>query len=232
MTPFKAQGANQAISDAVLLADVLVDCIHKHGPEAGMDTAIPIFEQKMLSRSSRMVVGSREKAKEMHSSLALRPARKVQRETDVDMQEVIRLLKARGVGAHSATDPRGLDELVSKAMSAVSSGDDDTGNDLGLNIGGEGTTSGGGLHMKFADDDEDIGEEKEQPKKRKHEGKREKEQEKKKSKTGGNKMMARGDDGLWKKCTLIKTRKNGKHKVQLKQSGEIVVLEADCVKPR
>ena len=35
---------------------------------------------RMLSRSARMVIGSREKAKELHSSLALQPARKVQRE--------------------------------------------------------------------------------------------------------------------------------------------------------
>ena len=51
----------------MLLADVLVDNIRKHGPEKGMDAAIPAFEQKMLSRSSRMVMGSREKAKEVRS---------------------------------------------------------------------------------------------------------------------------------------------------------------------
>ena len=71
MTPFKAQGANQAMSDAVLLADTLSEGVAKRGPRAGFDYALPRFEQKMLSRSSRVVVGSREKAKEMHSALAL-----------------------------------------------------------------------------------------------------------------------------------------------------------------
>jgi 2-polyprenyl-6-methoxyphenol hydroxylase-like FAD-dependent oxidoreductase len=42
MTPFKAQGANQALSDAVLLADMLVDSINKYGPDAGIDAALPL----------------------------------------------------------------------------------------------------------------------------------------------------------------------------------------------
>ena len=48
MTPFKAQGANQALSDAVLLADSLVEGIQKHGPHAGLDAALPLFEQKYV----------------------------------------------------------------------------------------------------------------------------------------------------------------------------------------
>ena len=110
MTPFKAQGANQALSDAVLLADTLVESVQRHGPHAGIDAALPLFEQAMLTRSSRVVIGSREKAKEMHSSLALQPSRKVQRggEEGVDMPHVIRTLRARGVGAHCASTARGL----------------------------------------------------------------------------------------------------------------------------
>ena len=99
MTPFKAQGANQALSDAVLLADVLAENIDKHGVEAGFDVALPLFEKKMLSRSSRAVAGSREKAKEQHSSLALQPARKAQRETGIDMQKVIQKLRENKIGA-------------------------------------------------------------------------------------------------------------------------------------
>ena len=112
MTPFKAQGANQAMSDAVLLADCLVEGVHKHGPHAGFEFALQIFEQKMLSRSSRMVVGSREKAKEMHSALALQPARKGQREADFDQQTTIRVLKEKRIGAQNGSDPRGLDAIV------------------------------------------------------------------------------------------------------------------------
>uniref|UniRef100_A0A7S0L217 Uncharacterized protein n=1 Tax=Coccolithus braarudii TaxID=221442 RepID=A0A7S0L217_9EUKA len=73
-----------------------------------------------------MVVGSREKAKELHSGLALQPARKVQRETGVDMARGIRVLRARGIGAHSATDPRGLDALVAEAIGTPDLGESAT----------------------------------------------------------------------------------------------------------
>ena len=117
MTPFRAQGANQALSDAVLLADALVEGIAAHGAKAGVDAALPGFERKMLSRSARTVIGSREKAKELHSSLALQPARKVQREAGgVDMPKVVEVLRAGGIGAHSATEKRGLDALVAEAI--------------------------------------------------------------------------------------------------------------------
>ena len=49
MTPFKAQGANQAISDAVLLAESLADGVRKYGADEGFDKALPTFEQKMLN---------------------------------------------------------------------------------------------------------------------------------------------------------------------------------------
>lgn len=116
MTPFKAQGANQALSDAVLIADCLAESIRRYGPCAGLDAALPLFEQKMLSRSARMVIGSREKAKELHSALALQPSRKVQREAGVDMQRVVRYLRARGIGANNAADPSGLDAVVAEAI--------------------------------------------------------------------------------------------------------------------
>ena len=118
MTPFRAQGANQALSDAVLLADRLAEGVRQSGPQAGLHAALPAFERKMLSRSARVVVASREKARELHSSFALQPARKVQRDgkQGVDMARVIEALRARGVGAQSATDPRGLDAVVTAAM--------------------------------------------------------------------------------------------------------------------
>jgi len=116
MSPFRAQGANQALGDAVLLAEALWDGVRVHGPDAGLDAALPEFERKMLGRSARMVIGSREKAKEMHSNLALQPARKVQRESGVDMSEIIKVLQAKGIGAHSAADPRGLDAVVAEFM--------------------------------------------------------------------------------------------------------------------
>eukprot|EP00933_Yihiella_yeosuensis_P022592 TRINITY_DN17777_c0_g1_i6.p1 TRINITY_DN17777_c0_g1~~TRINITY_DN17777_c0_g1_i6.p1 ORF type:complete len:471 (-),score=110.97 TRINITY_DN17777_c0_g1_i6:527-1939(-) len=123
MSPFKAQGANQALHDAVLLADILEESVRKHGPATGLDIALPVFERRMLQRSARMVLGSREKAKELHSSLAMQPARKVQRESGVDMPEIIRVLRERGIGTHSATDPKGLDAIVGEVMDSFGSGD-------------------------------------------------------------------------------------------------------------
>ena len=196
MTPFKAQGANQAISDAVLLADTLADGVRKHGVEDGFDKALPTFEQKMLNRSSRMVVGSREKAKEMHSNLALRPARKVQRETDVDMMRVIKMLRAKGISATSANDKRGLDAAVSDVMRQC---------------------AGGGV-IEGADEGDD--------KKKKRERASDDDGKTKLSKK--QKVLARVD-GEWVKCTLIKTKDNGKHKVKLK-GGDKVVVSADGVK--
>lgn len=116
MTPFKAQGANQALVDAVLLADTLADSVNKYGPHAGFDVALPIFEQKMFTRTARVVIASREKAKELHSSLALQPARKAQRETGLNMKEVIRVLRDKGVVAQCASDPLGLDAVVADAI--------------------------------------------------------------------------------------------------------------------
>lgn len=123
MTPFRAQGANQALADAVLFAEVLAEGLREH-PEAGagIDAALPLFERRMLSRSGRVVQGSREKAKEMHSRLAMQPARKVQREVATDMQRVIARLRDKGIGAQSASDPRGLDAVVAEAIAEAHPG--------------------------------------------------------------------------------------------------------------
>ena len=116
MTPFKAQGANQALSDAVLLAECLVER-REAWPQAGLDAALPL-RTKMLSRSSRMVVGSREKAKSLHSSLALQPARKAQREAGGDMQKAISTLMAKGVG-RIRRGPSRIDAVVMEAINTA-----------------------------------------------------------------------------------------------------------------
>ena len=69
-----------------------------------------------------MVVGSREKAKELHSALALQPSRKVQREAGIDMQRVVRDLRARGIGANNAADPSGLDAVAAAAIEQSNAG--------------------------------------------------------------------------------------------------------------
>ena len=169
MTPFKAQGANQAISDAVLFADLLLEGVGKLGPIDGFDYALPIFEKKMLARSSRMVVGSREKAKEMHSALALQPARKAQREAEFDLPTVLRVLREKNIGAQSAIDPRNLDSIVADAAVATTTG---------VNFIPPPTFSQG-TKLKF-NEDEDIGEKMKEKKKRKKEKKEKREKKEKK----------------------------------------------------
>jgi 2-polyprenyl-6-methoxyphenol hydroxylase-like FAD-dependent oxidoreductase len=43
MTPFKAQGANQAVADAVLLARCLSEGVKTFGAARGVDAALPVF---------------------------------------------------------------------------------------------------------------------------------------------------------------------------------------------
>ncbi|CAE7767814.1 auaG, partial [Symbiodinium pilosum] len=214
MTPFKAQGANQALSDAVLLADVLVESLHKHGLANGLEEALPLFEKKMLARSARVVVGSREKAREMHSRLALQPARKVQRETGLDPQKAIRILRENGIGAESAADPRGLDAVVAEA------------------IGQSGSFE---LKLPVAQSTAPS-----RPRKRTRERTMEEKPAKKAKKqavpaestaTVRQPLWGYFEDA-WHKCYLLEKKKTGRQKVQWCKDGTQSILEADCVQPR
>ena len=70
----------------------------------------------MLTGAARVVVASRIKAKELHSNLAKQPARMGGLEMIAIMPEIVRVLRENGVGAHSASDPRGLDAVVAEAI--------------------------------------------------------------------------------------------------------------------
>ena len=70
MSPFKGQGANQALTDAVNL----VKCLIKHGiRENGMADALTEFETEMLQRSRKYVLGSRQRVQFLHTEEALSP---------------------------------------------------------------------------------------------------------------------------------------------------------------
>ena len=120
MTPFKAQGANQALSDAVLLARLLKQNLRDHGrtSHVGWGKALEEFERKMLKRSHGVVVGSREKAAELHGGGTILSGGLCG--GAAAGRGVIELLRARGIGAHSAEDPRGLDALVAEVVEEVS----------------------------------------------------------------------------------------------------------------
>lgn len=226
MTPFKAQGANQAMSDAVLLADTLVDSIRQHGPHLGFDAALPVFEQKMLSRSGRIVVSSREKAKELHSALALQLARKAQREAGfgVDMPKLLRHLREKDIGAHSATDRRGLDAVIeaeANKLSDSSGGDSSVGCDA-LMVNDAETVSATDNKRRML-----LAEGEGKKKRRKGDGAP--------SSTGGNpearELFWGQREGDWQKCVLLKTKKNGQHKVEWDDCSTSV-LDNDDVKRR
>ena len=121
MTPFKAQGANQAVADAVLLARCLAEGVHRFGARDGIGKSLPVFETKMLQRANRVVKSSREKAREMHSMLALTANRKSQRDAKgdgqgVDMALVISRCRTEGVNAKHASENINFDfdEIVER----------------------------------------------------------------------------------------------------------------------
>eukprot|EP00927_Polykrikos_kofoidii_P066238 TRINITY_DN61875_c0_g1_i1.p1 TRINITY_DN61875_c0_g1~~TRINITY_DN61875_c0_g1_i1.p1 ORF type:complete len:683 (-),score=137.21 TRINITY_DN61875_c0_g1_i1:85-2133(-) len=66
MSPFKGQGANQALQDATLLAKEL----HESGGSLGLLDALRRFEAEMLLRSAPKVLASREAASFLHSEIA------------------------------------------------------------------------------------------------------------------------------------------------------------------
>ena len=68
MSPFKGQGANQALVDAVALVRCLVE--HKDETNA-MEKAFEKFEGEMLHRTRRFILGSRQAVAFLHTGNAL-----------------------------------------------------------------------------------------------------------------------------------------------------------------
>jgi salicylate hydroxylase len=69
MTPFKGQGANQALLDALSLARVLYRVHCREGRSLG--DALELYEKEMLDRSSTKVLASSEAAKFLHTEIAI-----------------------------------------------------------------------------------------------------------------------------------------------------------------
>merc|ERR1712050_465004 len=66
MSPFKGQGANQALIDAVALARELSQCTQE-----GPLSALRRYEEAMINRTASKVLASREAASFLHSELAV-----------------------------------------------------------------------------------------------------------------------------------------------------------------
>lgn len=76
MSPFKGQGANQALADAVSLARCLatLEWDENYLDSEALDGALARFERDMLARAGEKVTASRTAAEFLHSTLALTPA--------------------------------------------------------------------------------------------------------------------------------------------------------------
>ena len=77
MSPFKGQGANQALLDAVLLARGLYKALQAEkgasnsDPQVSLEDALSKFEAEMLTRSAAKVKASADAAKFLHSEVAI-----------------------------------------------------------------------------------------------------------------------------------------------------------------
>ena len=74
MSPFKGQGANQALLDAVLLARTLCKTLQAKGDGSEVkeiEDALAEFESEMLNRSAAKVKASADAAKFLHTEVAV-----------------------------------------------------------------------------------------------------------------------------------------------------------------
>lgn len=71
MSPFKGQGANQALLDSILLANTLRNSELVHRSRRSISSALAIYEEEACRRSKVKVLRSRAAASSLHSSSAL-----------------------------------------------------------------------------------------------------------------------------------------------------------------
>jgi len=69
MSPFKGQGANQALLDALSLARSLYRVHYREGRL--LIDALELYEKEMIARSSTKVHASSEAAKFLHNEIAI-----------------------------------------------------------------------------------------------------------------------------------------------------------------
>lgn len=116
MTPFKGQGANQALTDGPALAEWL--------QKSNLSSALLGFEREMHSRSRPKVLASRDAALSLHSQEVMDQHQHEQNIAGVRkecLEEVIKTLKEYGINANSGDK---LDDKVREIIVSLGAGVD------------------------------------------------------------------------------------------------------------
>ena len=72
MSPFKGQGANQALLDALFLAQKITSAYHAQNKQVNLrEEVLQPYEKEMMERSSVKVKKSADAAKFLHSDIVL-----------------------------------------------------------------------------------------------------------------------------------------------------------------
>lgn len=111
MTPFKGQGANQALQDGPLLADWL--------QKASVDSAVTGCMREAVQRTAPVVQASRLAAQELHSSVVLEQPQSFAGVRPEFLKEFLSTLKERNIGAALGG---GLDGAVAELIQELGVG--------------------------------------------------------------------------------------------------------------
>ena len=111
MSPFKGQGANQALMDGPLLTLWLQN--------ASIDSAVKSFWREMCQRTSTKVLASRKAATTLHSPECLETIRDFAGVRPNCIDNLLAVLKDRGIGADSGNE---LDKLVQETIDELDYG--------------------------------------------------------------------------------------------------------------
>ena len=111
MSPFKGQGANQALLDAVSLANALAHA-------ENLSSAVMQYEEEMLQRVESKVLLSRERVMTFHQPDILDMATFSCRFSDVSL---LRILRAKGINSESGDQ---IENLIMTEMNRLNNNDE------------------------------------------------------------------------------------------------------------
>eukprot|EP00049_Salpingoeca_infusionum_P023819 m.14015 g.14015 ORF g.14015 m.14015 type:complete len:476 (+) comp6114_c0_seq1:111-1538(+) len=115
MSPFKGQGANQALLDAVCVAEAIVSCKTQLASLSAVQTALSKYEKEMYHRSESKVVGSRRVAQRLHCAS---PEQAAASELRGVRPELVQLFREHDVNARDACTGN-LRQKIQQCMAIV-----------------------------------------------------------------------------------------------------------------